>query len=95
MIFMAVLKLQELGFTTIDEYDLPRKKGFTARELRRFANAAIAGSDIVCFIEGWEQNPSAVRERKLCTLWDKLAISYADLVQRNEEMLDFTPEVTL
>ncbi len=89
MIFMAMVELQSLGYATIDEYDLPRDKGLSAGELRLFANAALGCCDIACFIDGWQHNPSAVRERALCKKWRKQAVDYADFIRRNEQMQDF------
>ena len=88
--FSASMVLQELGYATLDEYDLPRNKGLTHAEMQRFGNAALGTSDIACFLPGWEMNPSAVRERVRCRQWGKTAVDYVDFIQRNKQMQDIT-----
>jgi hypothetical protein len=90
LIFLAAMTLQNLGYETIDEYDLPHDKGLLLGELRCFANAALGCCDIACFLEGWRKNPSAVRELALCKKWRKPAVDYADFVRKNRQMQDLT-----
>lgn len=92
MIFIIGQQLQALGYATIDEYDLPREKGLTPKELRRFSNAALISCNLVCFVDGWEKNPTAVLERALCHRWGKLAVSSRDLIRNNEQMQDIEEE---
>lgn len=95
--FSASMVLQELGYATMDQYDLPRNKGLTHADMQRFGNAAMGTCDLVCFLPGWEQNSSAVRERALCRQWGKTAVDYVDFIRRNQQMQDLTgdqPEAT-
>ena len=89
MTFVAKVQLESRGFEVIDEYDLPCDKGLTPVELRRFGNAALGVADIVCFLPGWELNPSAVLERVRCRQWCKTAMDYDELLRRNDQMQDF------
>jgi len=95
--FSATMVLQELGYVTLDQYDLPRNKGLRHAEMQRFGNAALSICDLVCFLPGWEKNLSAVRERVLCRQWGKTAVDYVDFIRRNKQMQDLTgdhPEAT-
>ncbi len=89
MTFVAKMQLESRGFAVIDEYDLPREKGLSHEELRRFGNAALGVADIVCFLSGWELVPGAVLERVRCRQWCKTAMDYAELLRRNDQMQDF------
>lgn len=89
MTFIAKVELESRGFAVIDEYDLPREKGLSPDELRRFGNAALGVCDLACFLPNWELNASAVRERVLCRHWCKTALDYDELLRRNDQMQDF------
>ena len=89
MTFVAKVELESRDFAVIDEYDLPREKGLSPEELRRFGNAALGVADIVCFLSGWELVPSAVQERVRCKQWGKKAMDYDDLLHKINQMQDF------
>lgn len=89
MTFAAKFQLESRGFAVIDEYDLPREKGLTPAELRRFSNAVLGVADIVCFLPDWELNPSAVQERVRCRQWCRTAMEYHELLRKHDQMQDF------
>ena len=90
LIFIAKTELESRGFAVIDNYDLPRNKGLMSVELRRFGNAALGVCDLVCFLSGWELNPSAVREHTLSRLWGRTTVDYEELLRRNDQMQDIS-----